>query len=426
MAAPETFASTFASIDAAQCKVAVCVDFALPQIREFHRVYPRPAASARVVAMDLLWRLLLLASAAAALRAPRAPLQSPRRRGGAYLSARSSDAVPAADAAAAEASYRRGLATIGGITVVFASNSPVLHAATGGANAPPVLLLNAACAALALGGLLVGGRAAAALAPTPAAAAADAAVGLDGAAWRAGGELGLWKFCGATANLYGLSLTSADHGAFLVQLTTLLVPLAQGVRGVPIPRRIWAAVALALAGVLLFTRDPAAAATAASDRGDALCALAAVFYATYDLRLFEAGKAVPPLALITTKIACQAALSAAAAVLFVDASDAAAFLAAGDATTLAPLLAAALWSGVGVNALASVLQVSGQQAVGPARAQVIYAAQPLAAAVLSLVFLHETVGVEGAAGGVLFIGATFLAATAPLPDPNCAADVCEV
>jgi len=63
---------------------------------------------------------------------------------------------------------------------------------------------------------------------------------------------------------YGLSLTSAAHGAFLIQLTTLIVPLAQGLQGVPIPRRVWTAIGLAVAGVALFTQDPGAAPTAAS------------------------------------------------------------------------------------------------------------------------------------------------------------------
>ena len=115
-----------------------------------------------------------------------------------------------------------------------------------------MLLLNAACAVLALAGLLVFGPLAAPLAPTAAADATRA----DAEAWRRGGELGLWKFLGATANLYGLSLTSSDHGAFLIQLTTLIVPLVQGLRGVPIPPRIWAAVVLALTGVFVFTLDP--------------------------------------------------------------------------------------------------------------------------------------------------------------------------
>ena len=328
-------------------------------------------------------------------------------------------AEPAVAVEAAPASYARGLATIGGITLIFASNSPVLHAATSGANPPPVLLLNAACAVLALASLLVLGPLAAPLAPTAAADATRA----DAEAWRRGGELGLWKFLGATANLYGLSLTSSDHGAFLIQLTTLIVPLVQGARGVPIPPRIWAAVVLALTGVFVFTLDPAAAATAASQQGDALCVLAAIFYATYDLRLFEHGSKVAPLTLITTKITAQAALSVLAAVAAwssvgpqLDAFD-------GD---LWPIAAAAIWSGVFVNAFASVLQVSGQQAVGPARAQVVYASQPLWAAILSLIFLGETVGVEGCVGGALFIAACFLAATAPEPDPNCGVDNCEV
>jgi hypothetical protein len=60
-------------------------------------------------------------------------------------------------------------------------------------------------------------------------------------ATHAGMELGLWKFLGVTANMYGLSQTSAGHGAFLIQLTTLLVPAAQGMAGVAIPTRLWSA-----------------------------------------------------------------------------------------------------------------------------------------------------------------------------------------
>jgi hypothetical protein len=41
---------------------------------------------------------------------------------------------------------------------------------------------------------------------------------------------GVWKAMAATLNLFGLALTSASHGAFLIQLTTLIVPLVQGER----------------------------------------------------------------------------------------------------------------------------------------------------------------------------------------------------
>lgn len=64
------------------------------------------------------------------------------------------------------------------------------------------------------------------------------------------------------------------------------------------------------------------------------------------------------------------------------------------------------------------------------QAQVLYASQPLWAALLSLLFLHETVGLEGVAGGTLFLTAVFLAATAEAPDAACEKvnddDVCEI
>mmetsp|Transcript_2248 Transcript_2248/g.4706 ORF Transcript_2248/g.4706 Transcript_2248/m.4706 type:complete len:91 (+) Transcript_2248:1571-1843(+) len=60
------------------------------------------------------------------------------------------------------------------------------------------------------------------------------------------------------------------------------------------------------------------------------------------------------------------------------------------------------------------------------RVQVIYASQPLWAAAMSTLLLGETVGLTGAFGGALFIGACFLAATATEPDPDCGEDVCEI
>ena len=59
---------------------------------------------------------------------------------------------------AAADEYRRGTLTVGFITLLFASNSPALHAAlTSMEHAPPPLLLNALCGIAALLGLLWGG-----------------------------------------------------------------------------------------------------------------------------------------------------------------------------------------------------------------------------------------------------------------------------
>eukprot|EP00542_Grammatophora_oceanica_P006064 CAMPEP_0194061140 /NCGR_PEP_ID=MMETSP0009_2-20130614/73763_1 /TAXON_ID=210454 /ORGANISM="Grammatophora oceanica, Strain CCMP 410" /LENGTH=476 /DNA_ID=CAMNT_0038712341 /DNA_START=14 /DNA_END=1444 /DNA_ORIENTATION=- len=352
--------------------------------------------------------------------------------------------------------YKRGLITITLITFLFASNSPVIHAAltssTGSSDVgpPPVFLLNAAISAVALVGLLFGGSTLESSTPLPStlrersSSTSSSSSDDDGSgilnvdeSVRAGVELGLWKFLGTTANLAGLSLTTADHGAFLIQLTTLIVPVVQGIMGVPIPRRIQTAVVLALAGVFCFTTQDSGVATSISDttlRGDALCVVAAAFYANYDLRLFVWGKRVAPRKLITNKIMTQAIFSFVLLGTFgyqetfeyvtniiSNGGDG-----AWNANTLIYPAAAILWSGVAVNAVAPFLQVGGQQAVGPTRCQTIYASQPLWAGIMSYFFLGETVGTQGLVGGGAFLVALFLAATAEAPDADCGEEVCEV
>ena len=342
--------------------------------------------------------------------------------------------------------YQRGLVTIGFITLLFSSNSPVLHAAfststspiatTGDmsgvviaaattSSPPPVLLLNAAVSVVALVGLLLGGNSLESNTPLPSSldtSTTSSEEEEDTLALQGGCELGLWKFFGTTANLYGLAITTAGHGALLIQLTTLIVPIVQGIQGVPIPQRIQASVALALAGVVCFTQDPTGTPSAI---GDGLCVLAAIFYATYDLRLFTWGKKLPAKRLITTKIATQAILSV-MLLLILGNEESIEYIKQADVTTWTSIVPVVLWSGVAVNAVAPFLQVGGQQAVGPTRCQTIYASQPLWAAILSYVFLGEQIGIQGLIGGSIFLIALFLAATAEAPDPNCGETNCEV
>lgn len=356
-----------------------------------------------------------------------------------------------------EEEYRQGLISIAIITVLFSSNSPVIRAAfINSSLPPPVLLLNAATSSIALIGIFLGGPLLDATVPLPCTLTTDEDESClttpEDVSFKAGLELGLWKMLGTTANLYGLSLTSADHGAFLIQLTTLIVPVVQGVMGIPIPKRIWTAVALALTGVFLFTDGSMAIAAATSALsgssssststdilesvnmstlwGDALCVLAAIFYATYDLRLFEWGNKVQPLTLIKNKISVQAGLSMALLVAL-GWNDSYNYLStmlssSGNASDLLLVGSAALWSGVAINAIAPFLQVGGQQAVGATRAQVVYASQPLWAAMLSFVLLGECLDTTGLIGGTLFLVAVFLAATAEAPDANCEEINCEV
>ena len=342
-----------------------------------------------------------------------------------------------------ENEYRRGLITVGIITLIFASYSPALHVAFSGTSSPPpVLLLNAAVSVVALTGIVFAGPLLEATTPLPSSLKrnlekANAEDTHDAMApVKAGLELGLWKFLGTTANLYGLSLTTADHGAFLIQLTTLIVPVVQGIMGVPIPRRIVGSIALALSGVFLFTQEGTASSSLASNvaLGDALCVLAAVFYATYDLRMFQWGKRVETRPLITNKIAAQALFSVLLLIgvgweetmQFFSASSDFMTSIVNDSGSVILLTSVILWSGLAVNSFAPFIQVGGQQAVGPTRAQTLYASQPLWAATLSYFFLGETVGIQGFIGGFAFLAALFLAATADAPDPDCGKEACEV
>lgn len=339
------------------------------------------------------------------------------------------------DAQDATNKYRVGLITIGFITLLFASNSPILRSAwESTSSAPPVLLINAAVSVVGLVGVIASSSFLNQIVTDPSVpentskdvkkSDNDVAARIIGQSVVAGTELGLWKFLGTTTNIYGLSQTSSDHGAFLIQLTTLIVPVVQGIMGVPIPKQIWAAIGLALGGVVIFTQDPNQSDCASLD-GDILCALAAVFYATYDLRLFHWGKLVPTNELITTKMVTQSLLALGMLSVF-GRQESLNFLSDSSADDLKLVGLVALWSGLAVNCVAPYLQVSGQQAVGPARAQILYASQPLWAAIMSFFLLGEACGIEGFSGGALFLMAMFLAATAENPDPNCPAKECEV
>jgi drug/metabolite transporter (DMT)-like permease len=57
------------------------------------------------------------------------------------------------------------------------------------------------------------------------------------------------------------------------------------------------------------------------------------------------------------------------------------------------------------------------QAVGPTRAQTIFASQPLWAAMLNFAFIGEVMGAQGFVGGGAFLGALVLAATGEAPKP---------
>lgn len=320
----------------------------------------------------------------------------------------------------ADLEFKKGFATIGFITLLNASLSPVWHVVfeNGG---PPPLFLNAVISVVALSGLLLG----APLLDGKVEKSSALAASQDDEKWskqsfRGGMELGFWKGLGTTCHVYGLALTSANHGAFFLQLTTLIVPVIQGLKGERIPRQVQLAVVLALAGIAAFTQDGGGANAIAPPNmqlGDMLCIGAAIFYSVYDIQTFYWGRVVPRTELVTIKVGFQAFLSCLLC-YFAASGDVMDYLQAVDGPQWGVVVPTVLWSGLFVNALATFLQVGGMQSVGPTRAQTIFASQPLWAASLNYVFLGEVLGLSGFVGGGAFLAALGLAATADIPKPG--------
>jgi drug/metabolite transporter (DMT)-like permease len=227
-------------------------------------------------------------------------------------------------------------------------------------------------------------------------------------------------YVGTTCHIYGMALTTANHGAFLLQLTTLIVPVIQGIQGEKIPRQIQLAVALALVGIVAFTQDPTGSSDVAIDAaqiqlGDTLVLGAAFFYSLYDIQTYYWGREVPRTELVTIKIGFQAVLSCIVCAIAAR-TEVMDYIASGpDLKVMIPVV---LWSGLIVNALATFLQVGGMQSVGPTRAQTVFASQPLWASIMNYVFIGEIMGTQGFLGGGAFLGALFLAATADAPKPK--------
>ena len=385
---------------------------------------------------------------------------------------------------------KNGLLTIGFITFLFSTNSPVLHGAftlnNDNSHPPSVLLVNAAVSVVAFIGLLIGGNTLEKSQPlsqslssssqpssssssqssmpssssmtilsnednnnkeivhtptiqsqltststtTAKSVSAIATTTSSIIISNIGGiELGIWKFLGTTSNLFGLAYTTASHGALLIQLTTLIVPITRGIiYKEHIPTKIKVSIFFAVIGILFFASDNTALSLSSSVassvsssmilQGDMLCIIAAICYSAYDIRLYEYGKKLSTTttqnhsastspstsstkSLITIKIATQALLSC--ILLFIsttissggnidsssgniDSSSASSISFPSFSTIqenlisfgLSPIvLLAIVWSGIAVNAVAPFLQVQGQQIIGPTKCQTIYASQPL-------------------------------------------------
>ena len=259
-------------------------------------------------------------------------------------------------------------------------------------------------------------------------------------------ELGVYLFLGNGLQIMGLKTVPSDRAGFLVQLTTVMVPLVSGVLNGnlrSIPRKTWIACLLAFGGVIVMGIDGSdgigtlAGLFSSQSQGDLLIVMAAFVYTLHVVRLGSYARDTTPFKLGACKATTEAILSILLVTFLVAvsgistapgflhyaqeagkeiltfASTISKSIATGDvpSSVLLPAVGATLWTGWITCAYTISAQSFGQARVGPTEANLIYSMQPLFTAMFAWCLLGETLGPAGALGGGLIASAVYLVAS---------------
>lgn len=214
--------------------------------------------------------------------------------------------------------------------------------------------------------------------------------------WRHGLWLGLFMLSEFLFQTLGLRHTTPARSGFITGLAVLVVPfVARFTMGRRVRASAWAGVALAAAGLLLLTRPfDAGAVTAEVRLGDLLTAGGALAYALQIVFMSEWSSRHPlvPFTLLQVGVVLLGAL------LWVPVEGVR--FEAGRWPQFAGVVA---FTGVVLTALAIFVMNWAQRHTSAVRAALIYALEPVAAALFSWAVIDERLGPGGWAGGALIV-----------------------
>lgn len=212
--------------------------------------------------------------------------------------------------------------------------------------------------------------------------------------WRDGLILGAWLIGGYGTQTIALQTTGANRAAFFTALSVVLVPLwlTLAVRR-PLPLPLWLALPLAVAGLALLSWEGGALVV-----GDAWALACAVTYAGFIVALERTATRHEALRFTFAQLGAVTGLAWVWAGL----------AAPGELWPPASAWGPLLYLGVAATAVTTLLQTVGQRAVSAAEASLIYALEPVTAALFSFLLIGERIGGRGALGGLLVVGATLL------------------
>jgi len=231
------------------------------------------------------------------------------------------------------------------------------------------------------------------------------------AAW--GLLAGLLLSLGFLLQAFGMRETSASMGGFLAGLIPLLVAAGGAVFfGARVGRVGAVGLALGFGGLLclLWPQERGAAGTPDRLRGVLLQVAASLGFAAHVLLLSRVGRRLPTLAFCTWQLAFTAL--AATAVLALAGADAT--LARGVWPSSWRLAADLAFLGVLATGVAIALQARVQPLVPPMHVALLFAAQPLFAALAGAAVLGERIGARQALGGAAIVLGIVVSAFSPV------------
>jgi len=222
--------------------------------------------------------------------------------------------------------------------------------------------------------------------------------------WLDGLLLGALALVSYVAQAYGLELISSNRSAFLTSLNVLMVPLIGAALGARLSPWVLLCAVLACVGIGLMSWEGGA--NLKGDLATLVCALAYAFYtivlsgraARHDLRQLAA-----------TQIAFMALLACAWLI-------GAALLEAKPSNLLAraaPHWATLAYLGVIATAAMLFLQALGQRRVSADKAAIVFAMEPVFAALAAWLWIGELLSSRAALGGALVLAAVILSELQP-------------
>jgi drug/metabolite transporter (DMT)-like permease len=218
--------------------------------------------------------------------------------------------------------------------------------------------------------------------------------GLDKAAFARGIPLGLVLAAAYASQTIGLETTSPSRSAFLTALNVALVPVWGALLLRQMPKLVpLAGLAVTLAGIALLTSPEGGSWKV----GDAWTLACAVLFAFHVVLVSRWGERFSTESLLTSQLVVTAIAAFAAAPI-----ESPRF------TLSADLAVAVLVTGILATAGTTWLQLRYQPRVSATDVALLYATEPLFAAVFSYILIGETMTPVAVAGGALIVAGAFL------------------